>query len=245
MQVVSAVELVVVALSVFTAALTQVLSGFGFALMAVPLMTLAVPVKEAVVISTLLGVGVSSWQAWHLRAAAQRPVARRMVLAAYAGMPLGLWIYLTVDDHVLRLILGVAVLLAVVLLARGLDLSHVGRGLDLGAGFISGVLNTSLSTNGPPLVFGLSARRLTPDAFRATINTVFAASNVLGVTLFVIAGRVTGAGLLAAAIALPALVGGQLVGYPLRRHVDGERFKVLVIVLLVAAAISAIVSALR
>jgi uncharacterized protein len=241
----TALQLLVVALSVFTASLTQVLSGFGFALLSVPLMTLAVPTKEAVVISAMLGVGVTTWQAWHGRRHTERAVAQRMVIAAYCGMPIGLWIFVVADDKVLRFALGIAVLLAVVLLAARIDLRHVGSRLDVGTGFISGILNTSLSTNGPPLVFGLQARHLGPDAFRSTINTVFACSNILGITLFVAAGRVTQNGLIAAAVALPAVFLGQFVGYPLRRHLDPERFRYLVLVLLVGAATSAIVSALR
>ena len=241
----SSFQLVVVAASVFTAAFVQVLSGFGFALLCVPLMTLAVPTKEAVVISTLMGAGVSSWQAWHGRQHTERTAVLRMVPAAYLGMPLGLWVYLSADDQVLRVLLGIAVLAAVVLLAARIDLRHTGPGLDVGAGFISGVLNTSLSTNGPPLVFALQARHLQPDVFRSTINTVFACCNVLGVTLFVAAGKVTGDGLVAALIALPALAAGQFAGYPLRRHVAGKRFRVLVLVLLTLAALSAILSALR
>jgi uncharacterized membrane protein YfcA len=241
---VSWIELAVVAGSVFAAAMVQVLSGFGFALLCVPLMALAVDAKEAVVISTLLGAGVSTWQAWHGRAHTERAVARRMILGAYLGMPVGLLVFLRVDDRVLRLLLGVAVLVAVVLLAVRLDLRHAGSRLDTGAGFLSGVLNTSLSTNGPPLVFVLQARHLAPDAFRATITTVFAFSNVLGVSLFVASGKVDRDGLVAAGIALPALFLGQVSGYPLRRHVAGERFRVLVLLLLTAAAVSAIVSAL-
>ena len=37
---------------------------------------------------------------------------------------------------------------------------------------------------------------------------------------------------------------GQLLGFPIRKHVHGERFRWLVLVLLVAAAISAIVNAI-
>lgn len=237
-------ELVMVAVAVGFAALVQVLSGFGFALLSVPLMTLVVPIQEAVVVSTLLGAGVSTWQAWHLRGHIVRPVAKRLVGAAYLGMPLGLVIFLTADDNVLRVILGVAVLVAVGLLAVRIDLSGAPASLDYAAGFLSGVLNTSLSTNGPPLAFTLQARHFAPDAFRGTINTVFALSNVLGLTLFVAAGKVNSDGLVAALIALPALFGGQALGLPLRRHVSPERFRVLVMVLLVLAALSAIASAL-
>lgn len=237
-------QLIVVAVAVGVASLVQVLSGFGFALLAVPLMTLAIPTREAVVVSTLLGAGVSTWQAWHLRTHTVRALARRLVVAAYLGMPLGLLIFISVDDSVLRLLLGLAVLVAVGLLLVRVDLSAAPRSLDYAAGFLSGVLNTSLSTNGPPLAFALQARRLAPDAFRATINTVFALSNILGVSLFVAAGKVDRDGLLAALVAVPALFVGQALGLPLRRFVSPERFRVMVIVLLVLAACSAITSSL-
>lgn len=233
-----------VAGAVFVAAFVQVLSGFGFALLAVPLMTLQVPTKEAVVITTLLGAGVSVFQAWHHRHVVDRVIARRMVISAYLGMPFGLWVFVVVDDDVLRGMLGVAVLAAVIALAVRVDLRHSGPGLDVGAGFVSGVLNTSLSTNGPPLVLALQARHIAPDAFRGTINAVFASCNVLGIALFLAAGKVTHDGVLAAAIALPALVAGQWAGFPLRRHVGGHRFRVLVLGLLVLAALTSIVSAL-
>jgi uncharacterized membrane protein YfcA len=237
-------QLVIVAAAVGIAALVQVLSGFGFALLSVPLMTLALPTREAVVVSTLLGAGVSTWQAWHLRADTVRPLARRLVVSAYLGMPLGLAVFLTVDDSVLRLLLGVAVLVAVGLLLIRVDLSAAPRSLDFAAGFMSGVLNTSLSTNGPPLAFTLQARGVTPNAFRATINTVFAFSNILGLSLFLAAGKVDHDGVVAALVALPALFVGQALGLPLRRFVSPERFRVMVIVLLVLAGCSAIASAL-
>jgi uncharacterized membrane protein YfcA len=238
-------DLAVVAGAVFFAAMIQVMSGFGFGLLSVPLMALAIPTRDAVVISTLVGVCVSSWQAVHGWSHRDRARVKRLTIAAYVGMPLGLWVFVAVDDHVLRLLLGIAVLFAVTLLALRVDIGRAGPGLEVGCGFVSGVLNTSLSTNGPPLAFVLQARRLEPDAFRATIAAVFMFSNIAGVSLFVAAGKVHAHGLLGAAIAVPTMFLGQLVGYPLRRHVHGERFRVLVLGLLTMAAASAIFAALR
>ncbi|MEZ5248645.1 MAG: TSUP family transporter [Ilumatobacteraceae bacterium] len=237
---VSGVELAVVAGAVFVAALVQVLSGFGFAAVGAdddPRRRREGSGGD----QHLMGMSMSSWQAWH-GGPTDRAVARHMVIGAYLGMPFGLVVYLTVDDHVLRFLLGIAVLVAVVLLAIRLDLRHAGTRLDSGAGFVSGVLNTSLSTNGPPLVFALQARHLGPDAFRATINTVFAFSNIFGSPC---SSRRVGSpdGIVAAAIAIPSLLVGQLTGLPLRRHVAGERFRTLVLLLLTAAALSAIISA--
>ena len=79
--------------------------------------------------------------------------------------------------------------------------------------------------------------------FRSTIAAVFAFSNILGLTLFVASGKVTREGIVATTVTIPAMLLGQVVGFPLRKHVDGERFRWLVLLLLTVAAISVIVNA--
>ena len=230
--------------AVFFASFVQAIAGFGFGLMAMPLMTLAIAPSRAVVVSTLVGIFITTWQSFAMRADAARPVVKRMTIGAYLGMPLGLVVLTTVGDRVLRLSLGVAVLVAVVLLATNVSFDP-GPRTDASAGFVSGVLNTSLSTNGPPLVFALQARRMDAHEFRATIAAVFALSNVCALTLFIASGKVNRDGLVAAALAAPALLAGQALGFPLRKHVHGQRFRVLVLVLLAVAGASAVVGALR
>lgn len=237
-------QLLVVAVAIFIAAFMQVLSGFGFALLSMPIMTMAIPVEQAVIVSTILGALSTAWQSWRLRANADRMLVRRLTTSAIVGMPLGLVILNIVSDRALRMTLGVAVLIATVLLIAPVQLQRMGRGLDYGAGFVSGVLNTSLSTNGPPLVFGLQARELTPDAFRATISAIFAFSNLAGITLFAIDGKFTVAGVRAAVIALPAWFVGQALAWPIRRRVVGQRFRRLVLGMLLVAGCTSVVYAI-
>ena len=237
-------ELVVVALAVFVASFVQIIAGFGFALLCMPIMTIAIPVERAVIISTLMGVFAVTWQAWYLRKDADLSLVRRLSLSAFVGMPLGLFVLHVLSDQSLRLALGVAVLIATALLARRINLTASGPSLDYSAGFLSGVLNTSLSTNGPPLVFALQARHLEPDTFRATINMVFALSNVVTIALFFADGAVTLDDATAAAIALPAWALGQLAGFPLRSKLQGEAFRRLVLALLFIAGSSSIIFAL-
>lgn len=241
---VTTAQLVVVGAAVFVAAFMQIVSGFGFSLLSVPLMTLAIEPKVAVVVASLTSIFVTTWQAVHSRADADKQLVRKLTIGAYVGMPIGLIVFLTVDDNALRFMLGIAVLVAVILLAFRINLHHSGPHLDYGAGFVSGVLSTSLSTNGPPLVFALQARQLPAVQFRATISTVFALCNIGGLTLFLISGKITRDGLVTTAVTVPALFIGQLLGFPIRKHVHGERFRWLVLILLVAAATSAIINAL-
>jgi uncharacterized protein len=240
----SAGALAVVALIVLCAATVQVIAGFAFALLAVPLMTLVIPTRQAVVVSTLIGCLMSAWQAWHQRADADRRAVRDLVIAAYLGMPVGLAIFVVVSDSILQLLLGVSIVAAVVLLSSRRDISASGPGLEYGAGFLSGLLNTSLATNGPPLVFALQSRRLPAQRFRGTISMVFALCSIGAVTAFVLAGKVDRDGLVAAAVALPAMLLGHAIGWPLRRRIDERRFRHLVLGLLLLAAASAITAAL-
>jgi uncharacterized membrane protein YfcA len=191
----------------------------------------------------MTGVFVTSWQAVEGRHEVDRMLVKRLTIAAYVGMPFGLLIFVTVNSDVLRFMLGIAVIVAVVLIARRINLHHAGPYFDYGTGFVSGVLNTSLSTNGPPLVFALQARQLPAVTFRATISMIFALSNILGLSLFLVSGRITREGLIVTAVTIPALLLGQAIGFPIRKHVHGERFRVLVLVLLTGAAISAICNA--
>ena len=80
-------EFVVVGVAVLVASCVQIIAGFGFALLCMPIMTLAVDVRDAVVVSTLVGMVSISWQAWVLRADADREVSNRLCIGAVAGMP--------------------------------------------------------------------------------------------------------------------------------------------------------------
>lgn len=236
-------QLIVIAVAIFAAALVQVVAGFGFALLCMPIMVIAVPVEQAVVISTLISVLSTASQAFQLREHTQVPLLKRLLIGSFLGMPLGLVILNVVSDFALQLSLGVSVLIATASLARNLNLSHVGSRMDVGLGFVSGVLATSLSTNGPPLVFDLQARRLPAEQFRATISATFALSSVGGLALFIADGKINRTGIDASLIALPAWGVGQLVGWPIRKHFHGERFRIMVLCLLAAAGVSTILFA--
>jgi uncharacterized membrane protein YfcA len=239
----SAAALAGVAVVVAIAATVQLSAGFGFALAAVPMMSIVIDAHDAVVVTLALAMLTNAYQAWSGRREVDRGVAARMLGGAAIGLPVGLLVFLRADERVLGAIIGVAVLVAVVVIALGLDLRHAGPGLDVGAGVLSGALTMSAGVNGPPLVFVLQARRFDPARFRATITSVFFVLDVVGVAVFTATGDVDREVLQAVAVALPGLAIGAVAGIELRRHLDARRFRTLVLVLLTVAGGSAIVSA--
>jgi len=243
-QAYSTAQFVVVFVAVFFSAIVSAVAGFGFGLLSVPLISLAIPLHPTVIVSSIIGLVTNTVQTIRYRRSADLLLVKRICVGAVLGMPLGFVVYSVVSDRTLRLVLGAAVLASVLALVRGLDLAHAGPSLDVGAGFVSGVLNTSISTKGPPLVVALQARKVVPEVFRATLSVVFAISGVVGMALFVAGGKVHRDELILSAVALPAMGLGLVVGFSLRHRVSAERFRLLVLVMLTSAAIASIAKAL-
>lgn len=238
-------DLALLALIVTVAACAQMVSGFGFALMAVPLMGLAIDLKTAVVVSTICGTASNTYQAINDGHHRDARLVRLLTVTSFLGMPFGLVMLDRVDIDVLRVGIGGFVLVALVAVVRSDVVTPVGgKTLEGLAGFVSGVLATSTSTNGPPLVLLLRSRGLSPEVFRATINTVFSIVSFVSIAMFAIGGKLTGEALVGTLVAVPGLGLGMYMGARLRGLVSPDVFWRIVAALLTATAISSIVSGL-
>jgi uncharacterized membrane protein YfcA len=241
---VNGAELLGVAAAVALAATVQLAAGFGFGLSAVPLLSIVLDPHDAVVVALGLATFTNGYQAWTGRRHTDRAVLARLLAGAAVGLPVGLVVFLNVGDRMLGLVIGGAVLAAVVVIAAGLDLRQAGPALDVGGGVLAGAFTMSTGVNGPPMVFVLQARHFTPDRFRATITAVFTTLDVISMVVFAATGQLRSTALAAIAVALPGLGVGAVAGIWLRRHLDPPRFRRLVLLLLTVAGISAIISAL-
>lgn len=239
----SLIDLLWIAGCISFASFAQSLSGFGFSLLAVPLMTLVVSPRDAVVVATVIGALSTTSQAYIDRAFVDAAIAKRLTLASFIGMPFGLTAFVLVSETGLRVVLGVVVLVSAVMLLRGFQLHDEKHRLDWVLGVVSGFLSTSTSTNGPPLVFVMQARRIDPAVFRATINTVFSLVNIVAVVMFAVAGKVNTQNLGGVLVAIPALFLALRIGYYFRKRITPEHFRSLVIFLMFLSAGSVIVSA--
>lgn len=238
-------DLALVALIVSVAACAQMVSGFGFALMAVPMMGLAIDLKTAVVVSTICGTASNTYQALSDGRRRDARLVRVLIVSSLLGMPFGLILLDRVDLDVLRVGIGLVVFAAMLAMMKTTDRVAVGgRRLEAIAGFVSGVLATSTSTNGPPLVLLLRSRALSPEVFRATINTVFSVVAFASILMFTIGGKLTGEALVASFVAVPGLGAGMYVGSRVRGALSPRLFWRLVATLLGATALSSIASGL-
>ena len=229
-------DFILVGVAVFFSSLIQTVTGFGFSLLAVPIMSMAVPTELAVVIAATLSTFTSGGQAWSERQHGDRPTIKRLLLAAFVGAPFGLVILDVATSQQLKLGLAAVIVIFLIINLRGFKLEKPSTPIDLAAGFVAGVLGTSLSTNGPPLVMALHARHFPPHVFRGTIAAVLFGIGLLSVALFAVSGHFTMEVAWSLLVAGPSLVIGFLIGHRVRGRIDPARFRGLVTTLLAITA---------
>jgi uncharacterized protein len=222
------------------AATCQTATGFGFALLATPLLTTVMRPAQAVVITTLVATPLG----WIRFAQEHRninyPLARRLALGAVFGLPVGRYIVGKLSPDGLRLTIGIVVVALAIAIALGWKLRKPTRVTDAIAGFISGILSTSTGTNGPPLVIGLQSHDLAPEVFRATITAVFVPVGLVTLGLFWVTSTITRTGTSLSAIGFPAMLVGNQLGRRLAPRLTPVSFRRAVIVLLFISGFSAI-----
>lgn len=178
------------------------------------------------------------------RAIKAREISQRLVLSALLGMPLGLWLLNNIAARPMKAALGVVVLFGVFLSIKGFDLRRLPVFFDYSMGVLAGVLSTSTSTNGPPLVFLLHSRHYSPQDFRAVLNRVFTILNLLTLVTFVFAGKLDQQAMSLAGLAIPVMGVGVWLGTRLRSRINPEHFRSLVIGLLLMTGVSAILNSI-
>ena len=236
-------ELLAVTVIVCIAAILQSISGFGFSLLAMPLLSVFVDIHDAVVIATLCGIFTNAVHLKKDHQLVERSIARRISLSALIGMPMGVVVLTVLSATQMRLIIGVVIVALVVLMMRNFTLKSENTKIDVVLGVFSGVLATSVSTNGPPLVFLLQSKQLDAWRLRATLAYVFTISGCASFIVLMVAGKGSVEAFQYALISLPAMYLGTLVGRRMRNAISQQVFKRVMYVLLIATAVSTTLAA--
>jgi uncharacterized protein len=207
--------------AVLTGAALQSSIGFGFALVAAPLLFAATSPPEAVGLMIVLAVEVSLLTLLTERRRPEPvwgdvgPVVAWSLPGAFAGVA----VLRALDDLALQLLVTAGVLLALAVNLRAARRAapvaeeEPPRWACPAAGLASGALNTSTSTGGPPVVLLLMSRGLRPGVVRDTLTTTFlgfAAVSTVALALTSTGEAVPDAAAVAALVPLAAL--GQLAG---------------------------------
>jgi uncharacterized membrane protein YfcA len=214
-------------------------TGFAFALIFAPLFALAWSAKPAVAVSVMLSVLVNMIVLAQVRGHVTYGRLPGLYAGYVIGVAPGLLFLEVVSSEALQITLGVVVLLATAVLyfRPTIEAGHDSLAGRVAAGAASGASAAATSIGGPPVVLYMLGRELDMHRFRATLQAYFLPISIVTLTLFVAVGRIDGDVVVAAAVATPGLLLGVAFGAWLRRHIEEELFRRLVVGMLVVMSI--------
>ncbi len=243
-------DLALIAVVLLFSATLQTFTGFGFALLSAPILAALLGPAEAVSTITVSGVVVDVLV---LASGGRRPEPHPRDLAqlwawSVPGLVLGATLLTALPETTLQLVVAAAVLLAVWHRARDGGRTVPGPGAGNGrwwpvalAGVSSGALSTATTLGSPPVVMYLTHR---PRPVRQTRDTMVALG-LLRLPVSVAALWLSGAWVRPAALPLlwTAVIVGHLLGRWVFARLDAARYRRAVLLTLLAAGLTAMISA--
>jgi uncharacterized protein len=212
--------------------------GFGEALVAVPLLALVMPVTVAAPTAALVSITVAAivvaqdWRHVWWKSAV------RLVLATFAGIPVGLLLLTRAPEPIVKAMLAIVIITFSIQGLRGAVKWHIaGSGAAWAFGLAAGVLGGAYGMNGPPLAVYGSARRWSPPEFRATLQGYFLPASAAGMFGYWWIGLWTSSVTRLYLTSLPLVIAAIVLGRILNARLSAQRFSKLVYMGLLVVAV--------
>lgn len=232
-------------LGVLLGAALQSAVGFGFALVAAPLLFAATDPEQAVGLSIVLAlvVNVMTLSTERRVPAPLWRLVAELSLWAVPGMVAGVLVLRAVSGDLLQVILTVSVF-AALFVQRNAGVALPPWATPL-AGLSSGTLATTTTTSGPPLVLLLRGRGHEPGQVRDTLTVLFLGGSVLSAVVLLAAGVDRAVPDATALLALaPLVVIGHLAGRPVFARLARGHYEDVLTAVLVASALTGLLTVL-
>ena len=222
---------------VFGAAIVRGFSGFGFSLLTITALTLALPPVDVIASVLILEVAASV----HLLPSVWRDIHWRslgfLTLGQIIATPFGVWALANVPVAPMKIALGVFVLVTVAMLWWGFALKRMPGNIATSVtGAASGLLNGAFGIGGPPVVLFFLSSPAGAVAGRASLIAYFFGTDVVAMGWQLQQHLVTADHVWKVVLFLPALVIGIWIGGRGFKSVDPALFRKAVLALLAVMA---------
>lgn len=235
-------NLILAIIIAFFSTLIQSLTGFGFAIISTPLLIMVYDPKEVVVILQVLSVILDTIFVFFVKDSIDWKFLKPLLLGSILGHPVGILIYLYIPTFWLKIFIASIILFFLLLTKLYKKKLQETTGKTAFVGFLSGVLNTSTSMSGPPLILYLTASMRDKSSLRATCIAYFTLINFLGVFAFFLAGKNFDFAISQSLYILPFCLIALWLGNKLFPYISQKLFNQIVFFMLIFAAIYTIYS---
>jgi uncharacterized membrane protein YfcA len=236
----TALQIAVALLAALGASFVRGLTGFGMAILLVPILALALPPVEAVVLANALSLMIGVTEVRSLVREAERSawvIGGLVVLTT----PLGLWALSLTSVDVARLVIALiafSAFLAILLPRRGAQVP--GRLVTGAVGVVSGLMTGYAGMPGPPVVPYYAGRALPRSTIKASMLLIFTIAASAGLASATWLGILRWELILFALVMLPVILFGNRMGLAVSGRISDPVWRATVGVVLGGAAVGAL-----
>jgi uncharacterized membrane protein YfcA len=230
-------EVPLLAAIAFAGALIFGITGFGSALVTIPLATHLVPLPYALALFAIVDLACALTVGLENPKNAVRSEWLRLAPTILAGTALGVTLLVSLPRTTGMVLLGLFVVsYAIYALVRHAPVRVIPPGWGWLAGLCGGITSTLFGAGGPPYAIYLSHRGLTKEQFRATMGFTTMTSISLRVVAFFVTGLLLDHRVWLSELAMvPAALAGLFVARRLFLRISRELLMRLVALLLLAS----------
>lgn len=234
-------SVVIIFLIIAFSSFVQTASGFGIALIATPLLISQIGIRMTIPLVALIAMLCRLVMLMHYRAHFNLPEVWRLMIAAICGIPFGFFLYISLDQHTVEILLGVIVVgyATFALLNPQVPPMENTRWAYL-LGFLAGILGGAYNMGGMPAVIYGSGRRWSPKTFKGNLQLVALVTGTLIIFTRGASGEYTPDILGLMLIGTPATVLGALLGFWSDAYLKGMLFRRMVLILMLVIGIDLI-----
>ena len=226
----------------FIASFGQTISGFGFALVGMPLATLILGTRTAAPLVALTGLSLYTINVLRYRNSIHLRHVARLGIAAALGVPVGIWGLVSLDESFVKLFLGFILVGYTLFSIARPTLSFVpSHRWGYLAGFLTGCLGGAYNLPGPPLIVYGAFHRWERDEFRAMLQSLFFLTGLMTVASHLLANHLTLNILTIYALTAPAVILGIVIGAIIDRRINHAVFRWIVVALIFILGLSLII----
>ena len=237
----SGLEFAAVAAAVLAGSLVKSVTGVGLPIIAIPVMSLFIPVEEAVVIIAIPNAVMNLVLLVNVRHAAGD--THHLVVfngAGVVGAVVGTFVLVSVSEEPLMIGLALVVLAYVATQARRGDGGHLdpaaSRRWAPPVGFAGGVMQGAIGISGPVVASWAHAHRLPRDAYVFSVTVSFLLSGTTQIVVLGASGRLSGEPLALGLAAIVPILATVPLGARIRARLAGSVFDRIVLTLLSVSA---------
>lgn len=229
---------------IFLAVFVQSAAGFGVALIAMAALPPVLGLRTAAPLVALVALLLEVFLVLYYRQALRLQNIWRVIAASLVGVPLGVLFLKNIPEQITLSLLGVLIAGYALYALLQLRLPRLEQPLWAYLfGFAAGLLGGAYNTSGPPVILYGSCRGWEPAEFKGNLQGFFLISSLMVAGGHYLGGNFTPQVWRSFLLALPALGLGLAAGLSLDRRIRPERFRTIVLLLLLVLGLRLVAAA--